>query len=96
MALLWFLVRLLRKYGRFNFIPRHDTLPRDAFFMEAQMPLGPRKNLVVVRFLERRLLIGVTEKEVRLLAEERTDAGQAEAEASFAAYLKEDSHDVSK
>ena len=95
LAALWFLMRLLRRYGRFNFIPRQGSLPRDAFFMEAQMPLGPRKSLMVVRFLKRRLLLGVTEQKISVLTEERVcedtdkDACEvAKGERSFEEYLE--------
>ncbi|MBO4369330.1 MAG: FliO/MopB family protein [Desulfovibrio sp.] len=67
LAGLWFFVRLLKRYGRFNFIPRQGTLAKDSFFMEAQMPLGPRKCLMVVRFMNRRYLLGVTEQTISVL-----------------------------
>lgn len=70
LACLWIGVRMLRRYGRFSFIPRPDDLPKDALRMEAQMPLGPRKGLMVVRFLGQRLLLGVTDHEIRLLTKE--------------------------
>lgn len=73
LGILWVGVWLLRRYGRFNFIPRPGNLPRDALMMEAQMPLGPRKGLMVVRFMNRRLLLGVTEQQIILLTEERPD-----------------------
>lgn len=73
LGVLWVGVWLLRRYGRFNFIPRPGNLPRDALMMEAQMPLGPRKGLMVVRFMNRRLLLGVTEQQIILLTEERPD-----------------------
>lgn len=71
LALLWGVVWLMRRYGRFNFLPRPGALPRDALVMEAQMPLGPRKGLMVVRFLNRRLLLGVTDRQITLLTEEK-------------------------
>ncbi len=70
LALLWLAVWLVRRYGRFNFLPRPGALPRGALVMEAQMPLGPRKGLMVVRFLNRRLLLGVTDQQITLLTEE--------------------------
>lgn len=70
LAALWFGVWAIRRYGKFNFLPRPGALPRDALAMEAQMPLGPRKGLMVVRFLNRRLLLGVTEHQISLLTEE--------------------------
>lgn len=70
LAILWFAVWCIRKYGKFNFLPRPGALPRDSLVMEAQMPLGPRKGLMVVRFLNRRLLLGVTEHQISLITEE--------------------------
>ncbi|MBD5538905.1 MAG: flagellar biosynthetic protein FliO [Desulfovibrio sp.] len=70
LAVFWFALWLLRRYGRFNFLPRPGALPRGALVMEAQMPLGPRKGLMVVRFLNTRLLLGVTEQRISLLKEE--------------------------
>ena len=69
LALLWLAVWLVRRYGRFNFLPRPGALPRGALGMEAQMPLGPRKGLMVVRFLNRRLLLGITDQQITLLTE---------------------------
>lgn len=68
---LWFGVWALRKYGRFNFLPRPGSLPRDSLVMEAQMPLGPKKGLMVVRFMNRRLLLGVTEHQIALITEDK-------------------------
>lgn len=70
LAALWLALWLVRRYGRFNFLPRPGALPRGALVMEAQMPLGPRKGLMVVRFLNTRLLLGVTEQQICLLKEE--------------------------
>lgn len=68
---LWFAVWALRRYGKFNFLPRPGSLPKDSLVMEAQLPLGPRKGLMVVRFMGRRLLLGVTEHQITFLTEER-------------------------
>ena len=70
-AVLWLAVWLARRFGKFNFMPRPGALPRDALVMEAQLPLGPRKGLMVVRFLNRRLLLGVTDQHITLLTEEQ-------------------------
>ncbi len=69
LALLWALVWVLRKSGKFNFIPRPGAFPRDGLRIESQLPLGPRKGLVVVRYLDKRLLLGVTEQQITLLQE---------------------------
>ena len=70
-ALLWLVVWLVRRFGKFNFLPRPGALPKGALVMEAQLPLGPRKGLMVVRFLNRRLLLGVTDQQITLLTEEQ-------------------------
>ena len=70
-ALLWLVVWLVRRFGTFNFLPRPGALPKGALVMEAQLPLGPRKGLMVVRFLNRRLLLGVTDQHITLLTEEQ-------------------------
>ena len=72
LAGLWFAVWAIRRWGKFNFLPRPGSLPRDSLLMEAQMPLGPRKGLMVVRFMDRRLLLGVTEHQITLLTEAST------------------------
>ena len=71
LALLWLLVWLVRRFGKFSFLPRPGSLPRGALSMEAQMPLGPRKGLMVVRFLNKRLLLGITDQQITLLSEEQ-------------------------
>jgi flagellar protein FliO/FliZ len=73
LAALWGGVWLARRYGKFNFMPRPGAFPRDSLVMEAQMPLGPRKGLMVVRFLNRRLLLGVTDRHITLLTEENAN-----------------------
>lgn len=69
LALLWFAVWVVRRSGKFAFLPMPGALPRDALRMEAQLPLGAKKNLLVVRFLNRRLLLGVTDQRITLLKE---------------------------
>lgn len=70
LAALWFGTWLIRRYGKFNFLPRPGAIPKDSLVMEAQMPLGPKKGLMVVRFFEKRLLLGITEHQITLLSEE--------------------------
>ncbi len=69
LAVLWALVWVLRRSGKFNFIPRPGSFPRDGMRIEAQLPLGPRKGLTVVRFLDKRLLLGITDHNITLLQE---------------------------
>ncbi|MBQ7739270.1 MAG: flagellar biosynthetic protein FliO [Desulfovibrionaceae bacterium] len=84
LALLWFGVRILKRYGRFNFLPRPSNLPKDALQLEAQLPIGPRKGLMVVRFLQKRLLLGVTDQQISLLTWESVDDGKANFEELMA------------
>lgn len=84
LALLWFAVRLLKRYGRFGFMPRSSDLPKDALRLEAQLPIGPRKGLMVVRFLQKRLLLGVTEQQISVLTWERVDDGNVNFEEVMA------------
>jgi flagellar protein FliO/FliZ len=69
----WAAVWFLRRSGRFAGMPRIGSLPRDGLYLERQLGLGPRKGLIVVRFLNRRLLLGVTEHQITLLTETDPD-----------------------
>lgn len=42
----------------------------------SQLNLGPKKSLVMVRFLNKRLLLGVSETQINLLSEEKADREQ--------------------
>lgn len=66
---LWAVLWLLRRSGRFAGMSRAGSLPRDGLYLERQLGIGPRKGLVVVRFLNKRLLLGVTEHQITLLTE---------------------------
>ena len=68
-GLLW----LMRRSGKFRFMPAHGSFPREALRVEAQLPLGPRKGLMVVRFLNKRVLLGLTDQQITLLAEAEDD-----------------------
>ncbi len=81
LAALWLLVWLLRRYGKFRFLPQPGILPRNALHMEAQLPLGPRKGVMVVRFLDKRLVLGVTDQQITLLTE--TDVQHEQDSAEF-------------
>lgn len=65
---------LMRKYGKFSFIPNPSALPKNALCLETQIALGPRKSLSVVRYLDKRLLLGVTEQQITLLSESRVNS----------------------
>ncbi len=65
---LWLALWLLRKYGKFRFMPAPSALPHDALHIEAQLPLGPKRGLIVVRFLDSRVLLGVSDQHITFLA----------------------------
>ncbi len=65
-ALLWF----LRKYGKGNFLPIASKISRNDLRLEAQLPLGPKKTLYVVRYLNKRILLGATDSQITHLSED--------------------------
>lgn len=73
LALLWIAVWAVRRSGKFNFLPNSDTFPKKALQLEVRLPLGPKKNLIVVRFLNKRLLLGVTDQRITLIQELELD-----------------------
>lgn len=91
LGMLWLAAWAVRRYGKWNFIPRSGALPRDALFLETQLPLGPKKGLAVVRFLNTRLLLGITEQQITVLKETDLHGQQNDPNASrlFAQVLDE-------
>jgi flagellar protein FliO/FliZ len=83
LGILWAALWLLRRSGRFAGMPRVGSLPRDGLYLEGHLSLGPRKGLTVVRFLNKRLLLGITEHQITLLTE--TDPDDAPPPPSAAA-----------
>ena len=63
-AALWF----LKRKGALKLLTRQGELS-----LESRLPLGPKKSLVVVRFLNKRLLLGVTDQQITMLTELPTD-----------------------
>lgn len=62
---------LLKRFG-----PRAvggGVFGRGTLQLEAQLPLGPRRSVAVVRFLNKRLVLGVTDSNITLLTETETD-----------------------
>ena len=66
LALLLLASYFLRRYG-----PRLGVggNRRSGLELMGQLPLGPRRGVAVVRFLDRVLVLGVTEHQVNLLTE---------------------------
>jgi len=83
---LWGALWLMRRSGKFRFMPSYNTFPRDALRIEAQIPLGPRRGLMVVRFLNKRLLLGLSDQQIHLLSEAEYDG---QPSANFSKTLEE-------
>lgn len=84
LACLWGALWVVRRYGKFRFIPAPGAFPRGGLVVETQLPLGPRKGLFVVRYLNQRLLLGVTDQQITLLQENhmrRQDAADEHADS---------------
>ena len=81
LAALWGVVWFLRRRGA---LPGRGGLPRDSFSVEAQLALSPKQKLVLVRFLNSRLLRGVTDQRITLLKEVEGPDGRGESTKSTA------------
>ena len=81
LAALWGVVWFLRKRGS---LPGGGGLPRDSFSVEAQLALSPKQKIVLVRFLNSRLLLGVTDQRITLLKEVEGPDGRGESTKSTA------------
>ena len=67
-ALLWAAVWYLKNKGALRLLSAQGDLA-----VENRLPLGPKKSLVVVRFLNKRMLLGVTDHQITMLTELPTD-----------------------
>lgn len=76
LLLLWGVLWAIRRYGKFNCLPLPGAFPKDGLRMEAQLAFGPRRGLMVVRYLNRRLLLGVTDHQITLLKETNLEQGE--------------------
>ncbi len=64
---MWFLLSFLKKTNRFKLLGNKN--PKQELYLENQLVLGPRKAICVVRFLNKRLLIGLSDNNINLLTE---------------------------
>lgn len=84
LAALWYIVWHLKRKGAIPGVSQ-GTLPKGALRIEGSLPIGPRKGLFVVRFLNHRLLLGVTDHQITLITElddhEANDAEQQRTDA---------------
>lgn len=69
LVLLWLCFWAARRYGLFSMMPRVANIHRESLRLEGQLSLGPRKGIMVVRCLEKRLVLGVTDQNITLLTE---------------------------
>lgn len=69
----WYILKLMRKYGNGRFLPNQKLLPRDSMYLEGQLPLGQGKSIIIVKVLDERLVLGVTEKNINLLSKTGTN-----------------------
>ncbi len=60
----------LKRFGKMQNFGRQA---RNGLTVESQFHLGPKKSLVVVRFLNKRLLLGVTDQQINLVTEMEAD-----------------------
>ena len=67
-AVLWYALWFLKRKGTLKVLTRHGDLR-----LESRMALGPKKYLLVVRFLNKRVLLGVTDQQITMLMELPTD-----------------------
>jgi flagellar protein FliO/FliZ len=61
---LWLALRWLKKRGTLRRFGGNADMA-----MESRLSLGPKKNLLIVRLRDRRLLLGITEHHISKLAE---------------------------
>ncbi len=61
---------LLRKYGKGRFLPLSSSFSRNDLRLEAQLPLSQKRTLYVVKYLNRRILLGGTDNSLTLLSED--------------------------
>jgi flagellar biosynthetic protein FliO len=67
LAALWALLWFLKKRGGGIF-----AAPAPLMRLESRLALGPKKWLYVVRYMDRRLMLGVCDKSISLLADDPT------------------------
>lgn len=71
LAFLWLGARFLRQKGALRFLGRAAGLS-----VESRLVLSPRKHLLVVKYRNKRLLLGVTEHNISLLSEDPLEDGE--------------------
>lgn len=85
LALLLLGLALLKRYG---LAARFQGGGGSALRIEERVMLGPRKQLLVVRFLNKRLLLGVTDTGINVIAEDQADHANHVEQADFQTTLE--------
>lgn len=83
---------ILKRYGRRAGL---SVFNRDDLEIEGQLAIGPKKNVVVVRFLNKRLVLGVTDSNINLLTEADINDEPEHKEFSQSLEQAQKSHDSS-
>ncbi len=78
---LWFALWLFRRCSK-RFSPMLSGLDRNILRVETQLPLGPRRGLMVVRFEGERLLLGITEQHISHLASHPVTGGTSSPDSA--------------
>ena len=82
-ALLAFLLWFLKRKGGIKLLTKQGDLT-----LESRLPLGPKKSLVVVRFLNKKVLLGVTDQQITMLTELQDDEDDAPNTANAADFKR--------
>ena len=93
LAILWFVLWLIKRRG-ISFSGGSTPGMR----IESRMALGPKKWVIITRYLDRRLILGVTEQNITLLSDMPVEAlesseTQAKHDKAFADFLKREGQD---
>lgn len=87
----WYVLKMVRKVGNGRFLPSQKLLPRDSMYLEGQLPLGQGKSIVIVKVLNERLVLGVTEKNINLLTKTGINHEETFEELMRQAHAKDNS-----
>lgn len=91
LAVLWFALWLIKRRA---YKTAGGAVP--AMYIESRLPLAPKKWVVITRFMNTRLVLGLTDSHITLLAALDAESGrpappdkaQGEAETAFADFLR--------
>ena len=78
LALLWVLLWLVKRHGKVGFLSGASPTLR----IESRLALGPKKWVIVVRYMDRRLVLGLTDERISLLTEIPPENGPVEKNAA--------------